>query len=157
MAKKHNNKSLVFKNKKAFFDYTILDTFEAGVVLEGSEVKAIRLGRVNLKDSFVRIIKGEVFLLNMHISHLSTTHSTYRPDERRDRKLLLHKKEIEKLFSKVTKDGITLVALKLYFNSKNMIKVQVATAQGKKLHDKRETLKAKTMKRETQLALKNYK
>jgi len=126
-------------------------------MLEGSEVKAIREGRVNLKDSFVRIIKGEVFLLNAHISHLSTTHTTYRPDERRARKLLLHSKQIDKMYSKVTKEGITLVALKLYFNDKNMIKVEVATAQGKNLHDKREDLKAKTMKRETEQALKSFK
>ena len=155
--KKDTKKNLVFKNKKAFHDFTILETLEAGIVLEGSEVKAIREGRVNLKDSFVRIIKGEVFLLNAHISHLSTTHSTYRPDERRSRKLLLHSKQIDKMYSKVTKDGITLVALKLYFNDKNMIKIEVATAQGKKLHDKREDLKAKTMKRETEQVLKSFK
>ncbi|RXJ99289.1 SsrA-binding protein [Arcobacter sp. CECT 8986] len=154
---KEKNKDLVFKNKKAFHDFFILDTYEAGIALEGSEVKAIREGRVNLKDSFVRIIKGEIFLLNAHISHLSTAHTTYRPDERRSRKLLLHKKEIEKIFSKVTKDGVTTVALKMYFNSKNMVKVQIATAQGKKLHDKREDLKQKTMQRETQQALKNWK
>ncbi|MCT7615900.1 SsrA-binding protein SmpB [Aliarcobacter butzleri] len=155
--KKDTKKNLVFKNKKAFHDFTILETLEAGIVLEGSEVKAIREGRVNLKDSFVRIIKGEVFLLNAHISHLSTTHSTYRPDERKSRKLLLHSKQIDKMYSKVTKDGITLVALKLYFNDKNMIKIEVATAQGKKLHDKREDLKAKTMKRETEQVLKSFK
>lgn len=155
--KKDTKKNLVFKNKKAFHDFTILETLEAGIVLEGSEVKAIREGRVNLKDSFVRIIKGEVFLLNAHISHLSTTHSTYRPDERRSRKLLLHSKQIDKMYSKVTKDGITLVALKLYFNDKNMIKIEIATAQGKKLHDKREDLKAKTMKRETEQVLKSFK
>ena len=156
MANKKDNKRLEFKNKKAYHDYFILDELEAGIVLEGSEVKAIREGRVNLKDSFVRIIKGEVFLLNMHISHLSTAHTTYRPDERRDRKLLLHGKEIEKLYSKVTKDGVTLIALKLYFNSKNIVKVKIGSAQGKKLHDKREDLKRKTMLRETQQALKNY-
>lgn len=155
--KKDTKKNLVFKNKKAFHDFTILDSLEAGIMLEGSEVKAIREGKVNLKDSFVRIIKGEVFLLNAHISHLSTTHTTYRPDERRARKLLLHSKQIDKLYSKVTKDGITLVALKLYFNDKNMIKVEVATAQGKKLHDKREDLKVKTLKRETEQVLKSYK
>ena len=157
MANKDTKKNLVFKNKKAFFDFTILETLEAGIMLEGSEVKAIREGRVNLKDSFVRIIKGEVFLLNMHISHLSTTHTTYRPDERKDRKLLLHSKQIAKLYTKVTKDGITLIATKLYFNDKNMIKVEVATAQGKKLHDKREDLKIKTMQRETQQILKGIK
>ena len=155
--KKDTKKNLVFKNKKAFHDFTILDTLEAGIILEGSEVKAIREGRINLKDSFVRIIKGEVFILNMHISHLSTTHTTYRPDERKDRKLLLHSKQIAKLYAKVTKDGITLIATKLYFNDKNMIKVEIATAQGKKLHDKREDLKIKTMQRETQQILKGIK
>ena len=155
--KKDTKKNLVFKNRKAFHDFTIMETLEAGIMLEGSEVKAIREGRINLKDSFVRIIKGEVFILNMHISHLSTTHTTYRPDEKKDRKLLLHSKQIAKLYSKVTKDGITLVATKLYFNDKNMIKVEVATAQGKKLHDKREDLKIKTMQRETQQILKGIK
>lgn len=155
--KKDTKKNLVFKNKKAFHDFTILDTLEAGIMLEGSEVKAIRNGRINLKDSFVRIIKGEVFILNMHISHLSTTHTTYRPDERKDRKLLLHTKQIAKLYSKVTKDGITLIATKLYFNDKNKIKVELATAQGKKLYDKREDLKAKSMQRETQQILKGIK
>lgn len=155
--KKDTKRNLVFKNRKAFHDFTILETLEAGIMLEGSEVKAIREGRINLKDSFVRIIKGEVFILNMHISHLSTTHTTYRPDERKDRKLLLHAKQIAKLYAKVTKDGITLIATKLYFNDKNMIKVEVATAQGKKLHDKREDLKAKTMQRETQQILKGIK
>lgn len=155
--KKDTKKNLVFKNRKAFHDFTIMETLEAGIMLEGSEVKAIREGRINLKDSFVRIIKGEVFILNMHISHLSTTHTTYRPDEKKDRKLLLHSKQIAKLYAKVTKDGITLIATKLYFNDKNMIKVEVATAQGKKLHDKREDLKTKTMQRETQQILKGIK
>jgi len=156
MSKKEVNKNQVFKNRKAFHDYEIFETLEVGIVLEGSEVKAAREGRVNLKDSFVRIIKNEVFVLNMHITHLSTTHSTYRPNERRDRKLLLHRKQIDKLFTKVTKDGITLIPLKMYFNSKNMIKMQIATAKGKKLHDKREDLKEKTMKRDIQRALKSY-
>ena len=156
MSKKESNKQLVFKNKKAGHDYFILDTYEAGIVLEGSEVKTAREGIVNLKYSFVRIIKDEVFLLNAHISHLSTTHTTFRPDERRARKLLLNRKEIEKIHSKVSKDGVTIVALKLYFNKRNMIKVQIATAKGKKLHDKREDLKRKTMQRETAQALKNW-
>lgn len=156
MAKKEINKTQTFKNRKAFHDYEILDTLEVGIVLEGSEVKAARDGRVNLKDSFIRIIKNEVFVLNMHITHLSTAHSTFRPDEKRSRKLLLHRKEINKLYTKVTKDGITLIPLKMYFNSKNMIKMQIATARGKKLHDKRDDLKEKSMKRDIQRALKNY-
>ncbi len=150
-------RNLNFKNKKAFHDYIILDIYEAGIELQGSEVKSIREGRLNLKDSFVRIIKGEVFILNMHISHLSTAHTTYRPEESRDRKLLLHKKEIGKLFEKVTKDGMTIVPLKLYFNSRNLIKLQIATAKGKQLHDKREDMKKKTMLRETQQAIKDWK
>ena len=157
MAKEKVKKNLVFKNRKAFHDYFILDSYEAGIQLKGSEVKAIREGRINLKDSFIRIIKGELFVFNMHISHLSTAHTTFRPDEKRERKLLMHKKEIAKLFEKVTKDGITLVPLKLYFNSRNLVKIQLATAQGKKLYDKREDLKTKTMLRETQQALKQYK
>jgi len=157
MSKKEIKKNLEFKNRKAFHDYEILETLEVGIVLEGSEVKAVRQGRVNLKDSHIRIIKNEIFVLNMHITHLSTTHSTYRPDEKRSRKLLLHRKEIDKLHSKVMKDGITLVPLKMYFNSKNIIKLLIATARGKKLHDKREDLKQKTMKREAQQALKNFR
>lgn len=157
MSKKEIKKNQVFKNKKVFHDFIILDTYEAGIMLEGSEVKAVREGRVNLKDSHVRIIKNEIFVLNMHITHLSTAHTTYRPDERRDRKLLLHRKDIDKLFIKVMKDGMTLVPIKMYFNSKNMLKMQIATAQGKKIYDKREDLKQKTMKRETEQALKNYR
>lgn len=157
MSKKEVKRTQVFKNKKAFHDYEILDTIEAGIVLEGSEVKAVREGRVNLKDSFIRIIKNEIFVLNLHITHLSTAHATFRPNERRDRKLLLHRKEIDKLFMKVTKDGITIVPIKLYFNSKNVLKMQIATGRGKKLHDKREDLKQKSIKRDIQQALKNYK
>ncbi len=156
MAKKEKNINLTFKNKKAFHDYFILETYEAGIELKGSEVKSIREGRVNLKDSHIRIIRNEVFILNMHISHLNTTHVTYREAEDRARKLLLHRGEINKLFEKVTKEGITIVALKLYFNSKNIAKLQIATAQGKKLYDKREDLKQKTLKREAQQALKNW-
>jgi len=109
-----------FLNKKAFYNYDIEDTLEAGIVLYGSEVKAIRAGRLNFKDSFIRIIKNEVFILNMHISHLDTTNAMYRPEENRDRKLLLHRKQIDKLFQKVTKDGYTIVATKIYFNDKNI-------------------------------------
>lgn len=156
MAKKEKNINLSFKNKKAFHDYFILDTYEAGIELKGSEVKSIREGRVNLKDSHIRIIRNEVFILNMHISHLNTTHATYREPEDRARKLLLHRREINKLFEKVTKEGITIVALKLYFNSKNFAKLEIATAQGKKLYDKREDLKQKSLKREAQQALKNW-
>ncbi len=146
----------IARNKKALFDYEILEKFEAGIVLAGSEVKAIRKGRVNLKDSFVKIVKGEAFLFGMHVSYLDTTNPHYKPNERRDRKLLLHTKEIDKLFTKVAQDGLSIVALSLYFNSKNYAKVQIALAKGKKLHDKRETMKQKDATREAQVAIKNH-
>ncbi|EJP74252.1 MULTISPECIES: SsrA-binding protein SmpB [Campylobacter] len=144
------------KNKKALHDFSILETFEAGVVLKGSEVKALRAGRANLKDSFVRIIKGEIFLLNAHISHLDTTNSHFRPDERAPRKLLMHRKQIDKLFGSVTKDGLTMVALALYLNDKNIIKARVALAKGKNLHDKRETLKKREADLEARAAMKKF-
>ncbi len=155
--KKEIKKQREFLNKKVFHDYTVEDIIEVGISLQGSEVKAIRAGRVNLKDSFVRIIKNEVFILNMHISHLDTTHTTYRPEENRDRKLLLHRKQINKMFEKVTKDGYTIVVTKLYFNDNNMVKLNIGIGKGKKLHDKREDLKRKTMQRETDRVLKNWR
>ena len=158
MAKKDKVKNKVreFLNKKVFHNYEVTDVIEVGIELQGSEVKAIRDGRVNLKDSFVRIIKNEMFILNMHISHLDTTHTSYRPEENRDRKLLLHRKQINKFFEKVTKDGYTLIVTKMYFNSKNFVKLNIGLGRGKKLHDKREDLKVRTMKRETQRALKEW-
>jgi len=158
LAKKDKTKSKPreFLNKKVFHDYIVEDVIEVGIVLEGSEVKSIRDGRVNLKDSFVRIIKNEMFILNMHIGALETTHTTYRPAENRDRKLLLHRKQLNKFFEKVTKDGYTIVVTKMYFNAKNMVKLNIGTGKGKKLHDKRQDLKAKDQKRETQRALKEW-
>lgn len=156
MAKKKIAKAREFLNKKIFHDYIVEDIFEVGIELKGSEVKSIRAGRMNFKESFIRIIKNEVFILNMHISPLETTHTTYRPEENRDRRLLLHRKQINKLFEKVTKDGYTIVATKLYFNDKNMVKLNIGIGKGKKLHDKREDLKRKTMQRETQRVLKDW-
>ena len=144
------------KNKKALFDFSIIETFEAGIVLKGSEVKALRAGRANLKDSFARVIKGELFLLNAHISHLKTTHSAFRPDERAPRKLLMHRKQIDKIFGQVTQDGLTLVVLALYLNDKNIVKARVALAKGKNLHDKRETIKRKEADKEARAAMKKY-
>ncbi|MDL0087927.1 SsrA-binding protein SmpB [Campylobacter gastrosuis] len=146
----------VAKNKKALHEFSIIETFEAGLVLKGSETKALRAGRANLKDSFVRIIKGEIFLLNAHISHLQTTHSHFRPDERAPRKLLMHKKQIDRLFGAVTRDGYTLIALAIYLNSKNIFKARIALAKGKNLHDKRESLKKKQADLEAKTAMKNF-
>ena len=144
------------KNKKALFDFSIIETFEAGIVLKGSEVKALRAGRANLKDSFARVIKGELFLLNAHISHLNTTHSAFRPDARAPRKLLMHRKQIDKIFGQVTQEGLTLVVLALYLNDKNIVKARLALAKGKNLHDKRETIKRKEADKEARAAMKKY-
>lgn len=148
--------NIVAKNRKAWHDYEIIEKFEAGISLLGSEVKALRAGRANLKESFVKIIKGEAFLMQAHISYLDTTNPYFKPDPRRARKLLLHKKQIEKLETKASKEGLTIVALSIYFNKRNFAKVSIALAKGKKLHDKRETLKKKTQEREVKIALKNY-
>ena len=144
----------IAKNKKAYHDYYIEETFEAGLVLQGSEVKAIRAGRVNLKDSFVRFVNEEAFLFNAHIGLLETTHRYYGHEERGSRKLLLHKKEIEKMMKAVEKEGLTIVPLQLYFSRKNIVKIQIAIAKGKKLHDKRQDLKEKDMKRDIEQAMK---
>lgn len=146
----------VARNKKAFHDFEILEKYEAGIELKGSEVKAIRLGRVNLKDSYIRIIKGEAFLLGAHISYIDSTNPYFKPNERRDRKLLLNRKEIDKLFGKVMQDGLSIVVLSLYFNNKNKLKAEIALARGKTLHDKRETLKRKEADKEARAAMKKY-
>ena len=145
------------KNKKAYFDYFLEEKFEAGLVLSGSEVKGIRSNRVNLKDSFIRFVKGEAYLFNAHIGRLETTHHYYTHEERGSRKLLLHKKEIIKMRRAVERDGYTIVPLQLYFNARNLVKIQIAIAKGKQLHDKREDLKQKDMKRDVQRAIKEYK
>ena len=146
----------IAKNKKAYFDYFIEEKFEAGLVLTGSEVKGIRAHRVNLKDSFIRFVKGEAYLFNAHIGRLETTHHYYTHEERGSRKLLLHKKELAKMKKAVEKDGFTIVALKLYFNARNLVKIQIAIAKGKQLHDKRQDLKQKDMKRDIARAMKDY-
>ncbi len=146
----------IAKNKKAYFDYELLEKFEAGLVLKGSEVKAIRAGRVNLKDSFIRLVQGEAFLFNAHIGLLNTTHHYYGHEERGSRKLLLHKKQIAKLAEAIQKEGLTVVPLQLYFNDRNVIKLQIAIGKGKKLHDKRNDLKEKDMKRDMERSMKEY-
>ncbi len=144
------------KNKKAYHDYFIEEKFEAGLVLSGGEVKGIRARRVNLKDSFIRIDDGEAVLFNMHIGRLETTHHFYGHEERGSRKLLLHKKQIQQMQKAVERDGYTIVPLQLYFNARNLVKVQIAIAKGKQLHDKRHDLKQKDMKRDIDRAMKDY-
>ena len=139
-------------NRKAFHDYHVLDSWEAGVVLLGTEVKSIREGRVNLRDSFARIDRGEVWLMNVHISPYSHRGSAHH-DERRQRKLLMHVHEIRKLTGRVVEKGLTLVPLQMYFK-KGRVKVQLALVKGKQLHDKRETLRRREVDRETRAAVK---
>ncbi|MFA6197001.1 MAG: SsrA-binding protein SmpB [Sulfurimonas sp.] len=145
----------IAKNKKAFFDYSLEEKFEAGLVLSGSEVKGIRAKKVNLKDSFIRFVGEEAFLFNTHIGRLETTHYFYGHEERGSRKLLLHKKQILKMIKAITRDGYTVVPLQLYFNDRNIVKIQIAIAKGKQLHDKRADLKEKDMKRDIARAFKD--
>lgn len=134
------------KNKKAYFDYSILDSIEAGIALVGTEIKSIRSGSADLKESFVVIKNREAFLLNMYVA-LYKEGNQFNHDERRTRKLLLHKKEIKKLREQVSMDGVTLVPLKLYFK-KNHVKLLVGVCKGKKLYDKRESIKKRDLERE---------
>src|ERR1051325_4131935 len=142
----------IAENRKAFHDYHILDTLEAGIVLLGTEVKAIREGRVNLRDSFARVEDGEVFLYNVNISPYS--HRGYAEHEPlRRRKLLLHRDEIRKLIGKTVEKGMTLVPVRLYYKD-GRVKVAVSLARGKKDYDKRETIKRREAERETRAAIK---
>jgi len=146
--------NIIAKNKKAYFDYEIIEKFEAGLVLQGSEVKALRAKRANLKDGYCRFIKDELFLMNVHIAHLNTANSHYTPDSRTPRKLLLHKKQLNKIFIKMGREALTVVPLMIYFNEKNFAKISIGLAKGKKLHDKRADLKKKTLDREAKQAMK---
>jgi len=146
----------IAKNKKAYHDYFIEEKFEAGIVLQGSEVKGIRAKRVNLKDSFIKFMKDEPTLFNAHIGRLETTHHFYAHEERGARKLLLHKKQIAKMLKAVSRDGYTIVPLQMYFNDRNLVKIQIGIAKGKQLHDKRADLKEKDMKRDIARAMKDY-
>jgi len=124
--------------------------------LSGSEVKGVRAKRVNLKDSFIRFVGDEAFLFNTHIGRLDTTHHFYGHEERGSRKLLLHRKQLEKMIKATTRDGYTVVPLQLYFNDRNLVKIQIAIAKGKQLHDKRQDLKEKDQKRDIARAMKDY-
>jgi SsrA-binding protein len=142
----------IAENRKAYHDYHILESFEAGIALLGTEVKAIREGRVNLRDSFARVEAGEVSVMNVHISPYS--HRGYADhDPMRRRKLLLHKQEIRKLVGKTTERGMTLVPLRLYFKN-GRVKMAIGLAKGKKDYDRRETIKRRETERETRAAVK---
>jgi SsrA-binding protein len=139
----------IVENKKAFHDYFIEERYEAGLVLEGWEVKAIRAGRVQLKEAYVVVNKGEPFVIGMHVSALPTASTHVKPDPTRSRKLLLNADEISKLIGKVEQRGYTLVPLDLHY-TKGRVKLQVGLAKGKKQYDKRETEKERDWQREQQ-------
>jgi SsrA-binding protein len=155
MAEKTERKKaekIIADNRKALHDYELLETFEAGVALLGTEVKSIREGRVNLRDSYARIEQGELFAFNIHISPY--THRGYADHEPlRKRKLLLHRAEIRKLIGRTVEKGLTLVPLRLYFKN-GRVKMAVSLARGKKAHDKRETIRRREVDRETRAAVK---
>jgi SsrA-binding protein len=145
--------SSIAENRKAYHDYHLLETFEAGVALLGTEVKAIREGRANLRDSFARVDNGEVYLYNVNISPYS--HRGYADHEPlRPRKLLLHRNEIRKLIGKTVEKGMTLVPVRMYFKN-GRVKVAISLAKGKKEYDKRETIKRRESDRETRAAMKS--
>ena len=139
-------------NRKAKFDYEILETYEAGIVLTGTEIKSLKEGNANLKDSYAVVRKDEMFLLNMHISEYKEG-NIFNHDERRTRKLLLHKKEILKVRDRINIDGLTLVPLKLYF-VRNKAKLLIGIAKGKKTYDKREAIKKRDVDREIKKRMK---
>lgn len=141
-------------NKKAYYDYFILDTYEAGIVLQGTEVKSLRVNGANIKDSYIIIRNNEAFILNMHISHYDKG-NIFNHDETRTRKLLLNKKEILKIRDKISLEGMTVVPLKLYFKD-GKAKVLIGIAKGKKNYDKREAIKEKDIKRELDRSVKRY-
>jgi SsrA-binding protein len=146
----------IVDNKKAFFDYFIEDRYEAGISLEGWEVKAIREGKVQIKEAYVVVRNAELYLFGAHISALTTTSTFSHPEALRTRKLLLHKAEIEKLIGKVERAGYTLLPLNLHFKG-GRVKCEIGLAKGKKQHDKRATEKDRDAKREVSAAMKQHR
>jgi SsrA-binding protein len=141
-------------NKTVSHDYLILETFEAGLALVGSEVKSVRAGRVSLKESYAEVRNGEVFLLKCHISPYEAA-NIFNHDPLRDRKLLLHRREIKRLAGKTQERGLTMVPTKVLINDKGRIKLELALVRGKREHEKRETIKKRDADREIRAALKN--
>lgn len=145
--KKDPARRLVAENRKARYNYEIIETFEAGIALQGSEVKSLREGKANIAESYASAEKGEIYLINSSVQEYRQA-NRFNHDERRPRKLLLHKREIARLIGATEREGMTLVPLRLYFNDRGIAKVQLALARGKKLHDKRETEKTRDWQRQ---------
>lgn len=152
MAKQKKDDKLIANNKKAYHDYFIEDTYEAGVALHGTEVKSLRMGKCSIKESFVRIEGGEVIIYGMHVSPYEKG-NIFNKDPLRAKKLLLHKSEINKLAGKISAQGYTIVPLKVYFKG-SLVKVQIGLAKGKKLYDKRQDIAKKDQRREAEREFK---
>lgn len=152
--KKEKNNNISIQNRKASFEYNFIEKFEAGVVLIGSEVKSIRQNGANISDAYCYFKGGEMFIKNMHISHLKNTKAEEQHDPLRERKLLLNKKEIRKISNELKNQGLTVIPISLYTNERGRMKINIALSKGKKLFDKRNSIKDKDVKRETDRALK---
>lgn len=154
MVKNNNKDNVVAQNKKAHFDYEIIETFEAGIVLTGTEIKSIRRARINIRDGFARVRNGEVWLSNVHISPFDEG-NIWNVDPTRSRKLLLHKKQINKIAAEISQSGISFVPLRVYIKD-GFAKVLMGLAKGKKNYDKRETIKRKEQNRDIAKQLKAF-
>ena len=144
----------ILRNKKARFEYEIVDTYEAGIVLKGTEVKSIRQKKVSIQESYAKIKNGEAYIVGMNIS-LYTMGNFFNHDPLRDRKLLLHKQELKRLTGKLNEKGFTLIPLRMYFKN-GRVKLELGLARGKNLHDKRRTIQDRDMKRDMQREIKKY-
>jgi SsrA-binding protein len=153
MATNNNSQKVLAKNRRAFYDYEVLETFEAGIALKGTEVRSLRDGGGQLTDTFALVRKGEVWLHGLHIRPFSHGNRA-NPEPDRPRKLLLHKRQIRMLAARVAQEGMALVPVKLYFSANNLVKVELALARGKKRYDKRAALAKKETQREVDRALK---
>lgn len=154
MAEKKQSGKIIAQNKKAWHDYFVDEKYEAGIALFGTEVKSIRAGQVNLKDSYCSVKNGELFVLGMHVSPYEKG-NIFNREPRRERKLLMHKREIMKINGMLTQKGYTLVPLSLYFSGKN-VKVELGLCRGKKLYDKRDSIAAKEVNREIDRKMKEF-
>lgn len=153
--KKSEGYKIISDNRQARFLYEILETYQVGIELKGTEVKSIREGKVNLRDGYALVRNGEIWLINAHISPWGKAGDYFNHDPRRTRKLLMHKQEIRKLLGKVEQQGLTLVPLKMYFKS-GWVKLDIALGKGKKLHDKRDSIKERDDKRSMERAMKQF-
>ena len=149
--------NIIAKNKKAFYEYFINDTLEAGIVLSGDEVKSLREGKVSISESFAETENGELWLINANISSYKNSAKILISDEKRKRKLLVKKKDINVMQGKVDREGYTIIPIKIYFNKKGLAKIEIAVAKGKKLYDKREDKKQRDWNKQKQRLLRTFK